>query len=286
MAEVAWLDCRFGAMDEPLEHALAYARKIGDRIEENEILVSLLQAYVGGPIPVDDGVGRCEEILADVNDDRRVEAAVSGALGSFEAMRGNFGRARDLVTASGKILRELGLAYGSWEVASARWDVEMLAGEAGSAEGVVRDPYDDLPSSDLSHERSGLTIRLASALCAQGRYEEASRFVDISAESSDMFVGDQILLRCAGANASANLGDLERGLRLSREAVILSESTDALNLHGGALMNFAQVVAMTGEPVEATAAIAAALALFERKGNLVSAARARKALQATTGGDR
>ena len=58
----------------------------------------------------------------------------------------------------------------------------------------------------------------------------------------------------------------------------LAETTDDLNLHGDALMDLAEVLSLGGRASEADPAIEAAIGLYERKGNLVSAARATEAL--------
>ncbi len=58
----------------------------------------------------------------------------------------------------------------------------------------------------------------------------------------------------------------------------LAETTDDLNLHGNALMDLAEVLSLFERLSEADAAIEAASGLYERKGNVVSAARAAEAL--------
>ena len=69
----------------------------------------------------------------------------------------------------------------------------------------------------------------------RGRYAEALEY----AEAADRvaFVREQILWLRASARASAGLGELERGLNIAREAAMLAENTDAINLHGDALMD-------------------------------------------------
>jgi hypothetical protein len=54
--------------------------------------------------------------------------------------------------------------------------------------------------------------------------------------------------------------------------------TDDLNQQGDSLMDLAEVLAMAGRGGEASQVRAEAASLFERKGNLVAAARARTEL--------
>ncbi len=276
-----WLACRYGAMHDPLALALEHARRADDRLEESEVLVASLQEWWEGPTPVAEGIQRCQEILREVTGDRKSEAEVFAPLGVFEAMRGNFDDARKLVNEHAGIMRDLGLAYLSWTNSIARWDIEMLAGDGASAEYAVRVPYDASPLSDTDQDRLTYVTRIAYALCAQRRYAEALALSDMAADRV-VFVWDQILWRCASGKASAGLGELERGLSLTREAVALAQNTDAINLHGNALMDLAEVASLADQEMEAGSAIEAAIALYEQKGNLVSAARARSMLEGTS----
>ena len=65
---------------------------------------------------------------------------------------------------------------------------------------------------------------------------------------------------------------------------MLAENTDAINLHGDILMDLAEVASMAGETDEANSAIEAAIVLYDQKGNVVSAARARSVLKETMSG--
>jgi tetratricopeptide (TPR) repeat protein len=199
-------------------------------------------------------------------------------LSVFEAMRGHFDTARAYLVRQREIMQDLGLSYWFWTNALANWDVELLAGDPSSAERAVRRSF-DATSALMEDQAVGFASRIAYALCAQGRYREALLYADMNKDEGGPWVRDRILWRCASAISSAGLGDLERGLNLSREAVMLAEDTDALNLQGDALMDLAMVSSMAGEQREATAAIEAALARYEEKGNLVSKARARSALR-------
>jgi hypothetical protein len=54
-----------------------------------------------------------------------------------------------------------------------------------------------------------------------------------------------------GGSVLAHQGDLDRALALSREAVALAESTDALNVKGAAFMDLAEVLRLSGRGGEA-----------------------------------
>ena len=75
-------------------------------------------------------------------------------------------------------------------------------------------------------------------------------------------------------------GDLHEGELLAREAVALADETDMLNAHADALIDLAEVLALAGQ--DARAELDGALALYERKGNLVMAERTRSRLAELT----
>jgi tetratricopeptide (TPR) repeat protein len=102
-----------------------------------------------------------------------------------------------------------------------------------------------------------------------GVAEEASASDDIA---------NQTLVPQVRAKLLAQRGDHRSADRLARQAVTTVERTDWLDLHGDALTDLAQVLLLAGRNLEAATARERALRLYERKGNLVSAGRARALL--------
>jgi hypothetical protein len=76
----------------------------------------------------------------------------------------------------------------------------------------------------------------------------------------------------------ARRGDANAAEAAAREAVEIAERTDLLNTQADALLDLAEVLERSGRKDEATAAAKVAAERFERKGNLVSLARARAAV--------
>ena len=74
-------------------------------------------------------------------------------------------------------------------------------------------------------------------------------------------------------------GSIPEAEGLARAAVGLAEQSDALEIHGTALMVLAEVLRVAGRPREAAEDIGQALKLYDRKGNLVLAAKARSVLR-------
>ena len=76
----------------------------------------------------------------------------------------------------------------------------------------------------------------------------------------------------------ARRGRLEAAERVAGEAVELGAGSDMLGMQAGALLDLAGVLRLAGRSGEAAPLARQALALAERKGHLVAAARARELL--------
>jgi len=76
----------------------------------------------------------------------------------------------------------------------------------------------------------------------------------------------------------AEQGRSREAQRLAGDAVALSETTDYLNDHAGALEDLAHVHALAGDADGAGQARQAALDAYRRKGNAVSRVRLERAL--------
>jgi class 3 adenylate cyclase/tetratricopeptide (TPR) repeat protein len=272
-----WLVCEFEATHQPLDRALLHARRAGDRLEETEALAALMWACRWGPTPVEDGIRRCEEVIGETRGDRRIEAEVLATQAVLVAMLGRFQEARVHLRRTGEIYKDLGLLYGLRNTSEARLEMELLAGDPVQAEHHARAVYEE--HTWMSRRAASA---LALALCAQGRYEEANRYTEITGTQLGDQVMDQILWRIARSRALAGLGQLDETARVAREAVMLAGSTDALNLHGDALMALAEALRAAGRPDHAAEAGRQALDRYARKGNLVSVRKAETLLSGLT----
>ena len=79
----------------------------------------------------------------------------------------------------------------------------------------------------------------------------------------------------------AQTGDPTGALPLAEEAVSLANGTDFLDLQGNTLLGLAHVLRLAGDAEGAYAAAERARQAFERKGNVVSEAKAAAALAAS-----
>ena len=158
-------------------------------------------------------------------------------------------------------------------------EVELLADNPLAAARELRESCEIFEAMGEKSFFSTAAARLAEALYAQERDEEAERWTKRSEETAaSLDLLSQVHYRATRAKIVARQGRLEDAERLAREAVELAESTDSPNLRAGTLMDLAEILRAAGRADEASAALRESLSLYERKGNLVSAARARARL--------
>jgi DNA-binding SARP family transcriptional activator len=273
---IPWRLGQAGEAMEALEQAREYARRAGDERMQVRSAILFLGAALMGPTHVREGIRLCEAALDAHGDRPRVVGAALRALAWFKAMAGDFADARTLVERDRPILRELGLTVHAAYVSEIYAGVELLAGDAAAAELEVRHGYDTLAALGEKTALSTIAAVLAETLYLQGRADEAVRFTDVSrrAAAAQDFTA-QVQWRGPQAKILADQGFARDAERLAREAVSLSEGTDWLNLRGNALCDLAHVLARARRPREAGEAIRRARELYEQKGNLIAADRAR-----------
>ena len=168
-----------------------------------------------------------------------------------------------------------GLDADSTSIETAR--VELLAGDCEAAERELRRDYEALDGLGERYFRSTVAALLAQALWCQNRLEEAGRFADVAEEISEPDdVLSQVTWRGARAKIMADGGAYDDAERTARAAVEMVSETAELSLQGDALIDLAEVIGRSGRGTEAKAVLEEALALYERKGDLTSAERARR----------
>jgi predicted ATPase/class 3 adenylate cyclase len=280
LAWAPWFRCRAAATDEALQRALDYSRRSGDaRTEALSLNLSIAATFLG-PMPVPDATRVCEEILAQPGQQRRITASALRALAGLKAMAGMFSEARELAAAHKELLEELGLKVSAASAAETYGFIEMLAGDPVAAEHKLAWGYGILDEIGESLHFPDLAAKLADALYAQGLDERSFELTEVSklaTAPADLSAGIQ--WRSVQAKLLARRGDITAGEALAREAVALGSKTDFLVLRAGALMDLAEVLRFAGGEGKAAAVVEQALALYEQKGSVIGAKRARAVLE-------
>jgi class 3 adenylate cyclase/tetratricopeptide (TPR) repeat protein len=258
---------------EAFERAAAHAQRAG---LPHELLVWRAAGAFHGTTPVTELL-----IWLDEQQARGVrDTYLLGFRGRALAMLGHFDEARTILADSRAAQAErgggiqLGLTTGMASV-----DVELLADDPAAAvefgaEGCRL--LDELGAKGFQSTAAGM---LAQALYALDRLEEADAWAGRAAElgSSDDAI-TQMLWRQVRSKVVARRGEHAESEHLAREAVAICDETDMLDAQGAVYADLAEVFLLAGKPDEATASLEQAIERYERKGNLVSTARAQARL--------
>lgn len=245
---------RAAELDETLGAALRHARASGDHRAETSLLFLHCSVCWYGPLPVDEGLARCEGVLADARQRPNVEAAALQAFAVLQALNGEFDRARELVGSSRAISRDLGQFVSVAATAIDEGIVELLAGDFAAAERVLREGYAALELLGEKGYFSTLATLMAESVAAQGRIAEArelARAAAAAATADD--VVSQVGWRATEARALAAEGASAEAERVAREATALAEATDFSLLRAQAWTALADVLGERGAEARRTA---------------------------------
>jgi predicted ATPase/class 3 adenylate cyclase len=271
-ALVHWLEGQCLAADAAWEQAAEHARQAGDDRERAEILSWVASSTFVGPMPVEQGIRRCEAICEQVHDDRRSAAASLYSLAGLYAMIGRFDAARELLNSACRALEDLGFVTLTSSFTQYEGLVEILAGDPARAEERLKFGLGRLEEMGEKAFVSSLAALLSEVLYQQERHEEAKRLVDRSEQTAAPDdLAAQIAWRTVRAKILAAAGRLDDAEALARRAVSLAGKTDRSNQHAAAHVALGEVLHKRGRPEEAEVAVRKALALYEAKGNIIAA---------------
>jgi class 3 adenylate cyclase/tetratricopeptide (TPR) repeat protein len=276
LADVYWWRCQVGAMEETLERALEHARRADDSRRRSDASIRLGFASLIGPLPIDLARPRLDELIETASPDSAAKGFLLVSSSLPAAMAGEFDEARSRCREGKEILEALGQGVGAAALTTWSSAIELLAGDARAAELELRPALERLEEIGERGNLASIAAQLAEALHAQGRSEEALAATLTSEEaSSPDDVHAQISWRVARAKALAQLGRGREAQEIGTGAVELAGTTDSPVFAAEALLALSEAHAAAGETEEGRDAAVDALQLFEAKGNVVAAGRAR-----------
>jgi tetratricopeptide (TPR) repeat protein len=268
------------AQREAAEQALVHAQRGGSRLDESWALVQLGWSLVEGPTPVGEGIRILERLLRELANDPLGHATASVFLANLAAMEGRFDDARAMIARSQAEAEEFAVGYLRTNVdvfGSAR--VEARLGNLQAAEHAARTGADRCAEIGDNWFHAIASNDLARVVCDQGRPAECLRILEESERISSPPDFEIVVKKTTTrALALGRLGQLEDAEPLAKEAVSYAGRTEFLGYHADALLVLAEVLRLAGRPAEAADALGEAVALYERKGNVVAARKARATL--------
>jgi tetratricopeptide (TPR) repeat protein len=284
----AWIDWTEGLAadaDAAWQRAAEHATRADDARERFDILGWRASAAAFGPLRATAAIRLCAEIRDAVGGSPVAVADTLRPLALLQALIGDFSRARELAARANAILDELHRLQSV--VSHHEGQVELLADDPVAAEACLRRGYERLADLGEQAVLATTAAMLAQAILAQGRYVEALAFCDVSERSADEDdLVTLVIARHVRARVLAERGAVAEAEAVARDAIALASRTDALVEHGDAQLALAAVLDARGDREAAAREAHTALELYERKGALVPAARARAWLQTTTASGR
>jgi class 3 adenylate cyclase/tetratricopeptide (TPR) repeat protein len=276
---VAGSQCQLAECDAANRQALHWARRAGDTRREHMDLQAAVATLPFGPVPVFEGLRRCDEVAGRAGGSPRLEARLLGARAVLRGLQGEIDDARRLASRSKDILADLGTRVDPLSSMAIDFgSVELLAGDPWAAEREFRNGYDMADRHGDAESRGMMAGLVARALYLQGRYQQAELWTRVAERAATVWVAAGITWRSEQAKILARRGQPDAAEKLGRRAVELVRSTDLLVTRAAVLMDLVEVLDLVGRRREALPLLEEALAAAEQKGALALEVTARALL--------
>jgi predicted ATPase/class 3 adenylate cyclase/DNA-binding winged helix-turn-helix (wHTH) protein len=273
---VRLLSMRFAEAEEPLQRALEAAREARSAAEVDNIVEHLTYLLRNDPTPLSEAISRLEH-LRTITPGGTATPSTSmlyAMLGRTEEARRV---ARDAVADSEESGSTIVVARNIMHLA----EVEEMAGDLAAAEEAALEAHAFAEAAGHKYVLAATSSLLARLLAAQGRDEEALRFAELSEHHGGGRPGpSQLDRRLIRAVVLARRGEFRAAERLAREVLDVVRPESAPVARAELLIWYAEILELDGRVEAAKDALAEALILAERKENVVTAERARGALDA------
>ena len=266
---------RYQQFTDAVSRSMTHARLAGDEQFIARNASGLASSALLGPTPVPQAIEICEQMIANGLSDRQAESKIFCTLAQLRAMNGEFDQARALYRRGRGLLRELGRGLSAASTGIDVLLVELLAGDLAAAEREVMPDYEFLARTGETYIMSTMAALLSRVVRDQGRDDEAlvfSRIAEAATVADD--IDSLALWRAIRAPIIARAGNLAEAESLARSAVELSQQSDAPQMQADTLSELAAVLILAGRVDEARQTIDTAIATYQAKGDVVSAARA------------
>jgi class 3 adenylate cyclase/tetratricopeptide (TPR) repeat protein len=270
-----------GGMDElraVMQRALGHARRAGNVRLETESVFWIGQSAFFGNRSLSQSMNICSD-LVDAAQTPLQRAHARFWLAAIRGVSGELSDARLELEEARRTYHELGLETLRSGTAMACALVELHAGDPVLAEEILREGDAVLEAAGEKGFRCTLLAYLGEALYQQGRYEEAERVVaESEAISSPEDAVNLLLLATLKARLFARRRDYVRAEQAAREAVATAGDSKFRFALEDALIGLAEILLLAGRGAEARRPTQQALELYERRGVVPSAERARRFL--------
>jgi DNA-binding SARP family transcriptional activator len=263
-AEAAAAMCADGA---------SLAADLGDRWRQAGFLGERALAMAVGPAPVDEALTVCDELLAEEVWDAPTTQHWN-ALGLLYAQAGRIDDAREIGERAVTAARTKGLLLQLFDAIQYRGRDELVAGNLDAAIVHLRGAYELLETEEQRVDVPTVAALLACVHARRGELREAGQLAQVArARASPDVFECEVLWRRALALVAARERRFGDAIMLSNEARTRAAASDWLTFRAETLEDAALVGRLAGDAEGEAQALAEALTLYERKGNVVGGRR-------------
>jgi class 3 adenylate cyclase/tetratricopeptide (TPR) repeat protein len=244
------------------------------------IATTLSIAAYFGPLPVDEALAAVEKAHRLRGETPTGEAHFLRVTAALLGMAGRFDEAHDMVTRADALFEELGIPMAVVSTNQGTGEMLRLEGRLEEAASLFREMHEAYESMGETGFNSTICGLLAMTLCDLERFDEAERFAERSrAMTAEDDFASQSEWRIAKARVLSSRGVHDEALTLADEAIEIADATDYLGWQAECYEVRGMVLGATGRGDDARSAYREALDRFERKSNVVAAARIRQRLE-------
>ena len=278
----AWFGLRAQETVEACERALEHLERTGagEPVLARVVRGRLLSAHVYTPLPVEGSISRIEAV--STGHDGLLEQAWGRVIvGLLLAMKGDFGRARELARGARQVWLDAGMHQTAGGMAMREARIEWLAGDDAAAERLLREGIAGLEAIRDRGYHGTVVLQLAKLLYARGQYDEVREWcAKARATTGDDDVTNLLDLDVLDGLLLAREGRFEEAVAAAERATRRLEGIQMHEVEVSAHSHLAEIHALTGKSDLAREHGSRSLAIARRKGDVALEARLRESLAA------
>jgi tetratricopeptide (TPR) repeat protein len=260
------------------ERALSHARQAGSLALEVNLAGMRAPDFIWGPGRVEEGLQYADEIVERLGHVPGMQQFALHLKAHMQARLGEFDGALEAMGEYRRGVRELGKEREYAVTAGCVWDVCSWSGDWQHGEAALLEAYELLERRGNRAFLADTALDLADAALRQGRLEDGERLCEVGEElSASDDVQSQAQLGLLRARLGTARGDLVPAEAAARRAAELAAGIGFLERTADAWLVLAEIHRAQDDSKERPA-VEEALRLYEQKGNLVGAGRARSLL--------
>ncbi len=284
-AQLAWYaDCSPSRAERYQRRAIGFARRAGDRGLELTLLTGLASIWAGGPLEAREVVARCRGMLSSGVAETPVgEMTILASLSVMEAMTGALEVAHATLSRAVTLREELGISAGTSSgglVMEAETQVAIVGGASDRVERITERWLGFLDAPELVEHRAYVATVRAGSLVELGRVVEAERQALQALETPHADSPWLAQAPAVLAVAAAARGARDAARRLVAESLRQSDVPEGFGIERARVrLTAARALAACDRGAEAATLLDEAARLFEAKGDVPEATRARALLE-------